>query len=82
MRLGAKRAERLCRKCGSPLETDEDICRTCGANNPISLPWYTLPLGLVLWAIVIGYVVDFGDLWHFLDMLLGNAGDAPAGSAD
>jgi hypothetical protein len=35
-----------------------------------------------LWAIVIGYVVDFGDLWQFLDMLLGNAGDAPADGVD
>jgi hypothetical protein len=82
VRLGAKRAERLCRKCRSTLEIDDDLCRACGANNPVTLPWYTLPLGLVLWAIVIGFVVDFGEVWRWLDMVLGNAGGAPASGAD
>ena len=45
--------KRLCRECEEPLEVDQDICRTCGANNPIPLPWYTFILGAAIVVVIV-----------------------------
>ena len=54
--------QRVCRSCGDKLDVDQDICRTCGANNPLVNPWYTYPLGALIVA-VLGYLlIDFNDV--------------------
>jgi len=58
----AKAARRLCRKCGSALGIDDDVCQACGANNPVPLPWYTMPVGALIVAALVLLLVDFGDI--------------------
>jgi hypothetical protein len=53
---------RLCKNCKSELGVDDDVCQACGANNPVVLPWYTLPLGALIVAALILLLVDFGDV--------------------
>lgn len=61
---------RLCRRCGTKLEFDQDVCPACGENNPIPKPWYTPVLGALI-IIVLGYfLLDFGDIAEFLQRSL------------
>jgi len=53
---------RVCRKCRAELGADDDVCRVCGETNPVVLPWYTLPLGALIVAILVLLLVDFGDI--------------------
>ena len=55
-------AKRLCRKCKSPLGIDDDLCQACGTNNPVPLPWYTMPLGALIAAALVLLLVDFDDI--------------------
>lgn len=50
---------RLCRKCRAPLAVDQDICQVCGTRNPIPLPWYTYPLGLLILAAIGYFLIDW-----------------------
>ncbi len=58
----AKAIKRLCRKCGSALGIDDDLCQACGTQNPVPLPWYTMPLGALIVAALILFLVDFDDV--------------------
>jgi hypothetical protein len=58
--------QRLCKDCEEPLEVDQDICRVCGANNPIPLPWYTYLVGAAIVAILVFLLVDFDDVRRVL----------------
>jgi RNA polymerase subunit RPABC4/transcription elongation factor Spt4 len=60
--------KRLCRECEEPLEVDQDICRTCGANNPIPLPWYTFILGAAIVVVIVLLLVDFDDVRKVLGL--------------
>ena len=63
-------AQRLCRRCQTKLEIDQDVCPACGENNPIPKPWYTPVLGALI-IIVLGYfLIDFGDIAEFLRISL------------
>ncbi len=63
-------AQRLCRRCQTKLEIDQDICPACGENNPIPKAWYTPVLGALI-IIVLGYfLIDFGDIADFLRISL------------
>ncbi len=63
-------AQRLCRRCQTKLEIDQDVCPACGENNPIPKPWYTPVLGALI-IIVLGYfLIDFGDIADFLRISL------------
>ncbi len=53
---------RRCRNCKVELGVDDDVCQACGANNPVVLPWYTLPLGALIVVALILLLVDFGDV--------------------
>lgn len=54
--------KRLCRQCKEELGEDEDICRACGARNPLTVPWYTWPIGALLVAMLFALLVDFSDV--------------------
>lgn len=54
--------KRLCRECRAPLGIDDDRCQDCGTNNPVPLPWYTMPLGALIVLALILFLVDFGDV--------------------
>jgi len=60
--------KRLCRECQEPLGVDQDICRACGANNPIPLPWYTYLVGAAIVAILVLLLVDFDDVGRVLGL--------------
>ena len=60
--------QRLCRECQEPLEVDQDVCRACGANNPIVLPWYTYLVGAAIVAVLILLLVDFDDVARVLGL--------------
>lgn len=61
---------RLCRRCQTRLEIDQDVCPACGENNPIPKPWYTPILGGLI-IIVLGYfLIDFAAVAQFLQRLL------------
>jgi hypothetical protein len=60
--------KRLCRECKEPLDVDQDICRVCGANNPIPLPWYTFILGGAIVAVIVLLLVDFDDVRKVLGL--------------
>lgn len=51
--------ERLCRKCRSPIGIDDDVCQNCGANNPVTQPWWGILLGFVMLALIGYLLVDF-----------------------
>lgn len=54
--------KRYCHKCNEPLAVDQDICQTCGARNPLQVPWYTWVLGPII-VLVLGWLlIDFDDL--------------------
>jgi RNA polymerase subunit RPABC4/transcription elongation factor Spt4 len=55
-------AKRLCRKCRSRLGIDDDVCQACGTNNPVPLPWYTMPLGALIVVALVLLLVDFDDI--------------------
>lgn len=59
--------KRLCRKCRSELQVDQDICQACGANNPLVTPWYTYPLGALMVAFLAYLLIDFDDLRKLLE---------------
>jgi RNA polymerase subunit RPABC4/transcription elongation factor Spt4 len=54
--------KRLCRNCKSELQIDQDVCQSCGTNNPLVTPWYTYPLGALIVAVLIFLLVDFNDI--------------------
>jgi RNA polymerase subunit RPABC4/transcription elongation factor Spt4 len=54
--------KRLCRECKEALGVDEDICRSCGARNPLVLPWYTWPIGALIVLALFALLVDFNDV--------------------
>ena len=58
----AEAAKRLCRKCRSELGIDDDLCQACGTNNPVPLPWYTMPLGALIVVALVLLLVDFDDI--------------------
>jgi len=60
--------KRLCKDCKEPLEVDQDICRGCGANNPIPLPWYTYLVGAAIVALLVFLLVDFDDVRRVLGL--------------
>ncbi|HMB75226.1 MAG TPA: hypothetical protein VKN76_02415 [Kiloniellaceae bacterium] len=60
--------KRLCKDCREPLEVDQDICRACGANNPIPLPWYTYLVGAAIVALLVFLLVDFNDVRRVLGL--------------
>jgi len=60
--------KRLCKDCKEPLEVDQDICRVCGANNPIPLPWYTYLVGAAIVALLVFLLVDFDDVRRVLGL--------------
>ena len=59
---------RSCRACGAKLGIDEDRCQGCGAGNPLPLPWYTPLLGLLIVALLVLLLVDFGDVARVLGL--------------
>lgn len=54
--------KRSCRKCGTALGVDVDICPACGENNPLLVPWYTWVLGPIIVVLLGWLLVDFEDL--------------------
>ena len=59
---------RLCRRCHTKLEIDQDVCPACGENNPIPKPWYTPVLGFLI-IIILGYfLIDFGAIAEFFGL--------------
>ena len=54
--------KRLCRECKEELGRDEDICRSCGASNPLIVPWYTWPIGALIVLALVFLLVDFNDV--------------------
>ena len=58
---------RHCHKCGDGLMIDQDICQSCGANNPLPVPWYTWVVGPIMVAILAYFLVDFDALKRYLD---------------
>ena len=68
---------RLCRRCHTKLEIDQEICPACGEHNPIPKPWYTPFLGFLI-IFVLGYfLIDFGAIAEFFrlsDLLPGVEG--------
>lgn len=59
---------RICRRCHTKLEIDQDVCPACGENNPIPKPWYTPVLGFLI-IFVLGYfLIDFGAIAEFLGL--------------
>ncbi|WP_282607434.1 hypothetical protein [Pelagibius sp. Alg239-R121] len=60
-------AQRLCRSCGSALDVDQDVCQSCGTNNPLVKPWYTYPLGALIVAVLAYLLIDFDDLRKLIE---------------
>ena len=59
---------RLCRRCHTKLEIDQETCPACGEHNPIPKPWYTPFLGGLI-IIILGYfLIDFGAIAEFLGL--------------
>ena len=58
--------QRLCRQCHDPLGIDDDRCQTCGASNPLVLPWYTYPVGFLMMAAIAYFLIDWSALLAFV----------------
>ena len=60
-------AKRRCRKCSAELGVDQDVCHVCGTGNPLTTPWYTYPLGLLIVALLAYLLIDFDDLRRLVE---------------
>ena len=60
-------SRRLCRQCGAPLGIDDDRCQTCGAANPVPLPWYMPFLGLAIVVLLVLLLVDLDDVSRLVE---------------
>ncbi len=59
-------AERKCRRCGSPLGIDDDLCQVCGERNPVRHPWYIWPLAAVIFLLAFYFLVDLEALRDYV----------------
>lgn len=68
MKPSGSTKRRLCRSCGAELGIDDDRCAACGTGNPAPLPWYTPLLGVLIIALLVLLLVDFGDVARVLGL--------------
>ncbi len=61
-----KEDQRLCRRCRSALDVDDDVCRACGERNPVGMPWWGPFAGALMFILIAYFLVDFTPL---LDMM-------------
>lgn len=56
--------DRACPKCGVAIGIDDDRCWSCGANTPVTYPWYIWPLGFLIIAALFALLVDLDAFWR------------------
>lgn len=64
---------RVCRKCGTGLGVDDELCPACGTRNPVIYPWYIYPLGFLIVAALFALLVDWGALLRYLAPLFSDS---------
>lgn len=62
--------QRLCRRCRSPLDLDDDVCRACGERNPVAMPWWGPLAGAAMLALIAYFLVDFTPLIDLINRWL------------
>lgn len=62
--------QRICRKCRTRLEEDQEICPSCHASNPVVNPWYTYLVGGLIVAALAWALIDFQFLGEMLNRWL------------
>jgi len=61
-------AQRICRKCHTRLEEDQETCPACKAHNPVPKPWYVPFVGGAIVLALVLLLVDFGDVARVLGL--------------